>query len=273
MKARTVTLAILGLVFASSAMAKTNDCTPIIAVPYVIVSSGTYCLTRDITAEMATSAAVTITANDVVLDMNGYALDNSTAGSATDAAGIAMSGAQRITVRNGTLRGFAYGINGGAAGGVIENMLIVGSTKWGMYVVTDNLLVRNNRILKTGGSPTFGMSIGIWVAGPNARVLNNEVTDVKHVQAVGVAWGIAVGGNNAVIAGNRVSKVGTGCTGCQSHGIYAAGVTNATIKDNTVSDTQYGIYMANGTARYMGNTVQGVTTPYTGGTPAGNAKH
>lgn len=271
MRVRTFALAILAL--ASGAMADTDHCTAITSIPYTIATSGTYCLTRDMKTNMASSTAITVTAGGVVLDMNGYALDNSAAGSATDAVGIAMAGAQRVTVRNGTLRGFAYGINGGAAGGIVENMLIVGSTKWGMYVETNGPVIRNNRILNTGGSPTFGMSIGIWVAGPNARILNNEVTDVKHVQAVGVAWGIAVGGNNAVVAGNRVNKVGTGCAGCQSHGIYAAGVTNTTIKDNTISDTQYGIYMANGTARYMGNTIQGVTTPYTGGTPAGNAKH
>lgn len=271
MKVRTSVLAILGLAFASGAMAETVNCTPITSVPYTIGSSGTYCFTRNLTANMPSSTAITIAANDVVLDMNGFALDNSTAGSATQAIGIGWGG-QRGAIRNGTLRGFAQGINSGAEEGVIENMLIVGSTMWGMYITADSVVIRNNRIAKTGGSPTFGMSIGMWVSAQNARIINNDISDV--VNGLATSYGIfSTGSNDSVIADNRVSKVSTTCTGCMSNGIYLGGATNATVRDNIIADTQYGVYFYNTTGKYMNNMTQGVTTPYTGGTPAGSTNY
>src|SRR6476469_8239231 len=81
------------------AAAETVNCTAITAAPATISASGLYCLTDDLTVNLASGNAIQITANNVVLDLNGHRLSNS-GGPATFAAGVYASGNQNVTVKN-----------------------------------------------------------------------------------------------------------------------------------------------------------------------------
>lgn len=81
----------------------------LIAEPTTITESGTYVVTRALSA--STTPALTIEADGVTVDLNGFALE-AASGSAVilirgDAAGVE----QGITIRNGTLRGGSHGID------------------------------------------------------------------------------------------------------------------------------------------------------------------
>ena len=70
-------------------------------IPYTVTASGNYCLAQDVTIG-AGDDGITISANDVELDLNGHRLDG--AGSADN--GVVLSvGADRITVKNGFVSG------------------------------------------------------------------------------------------------------------------------------------------------------------------------
>jgi len=274
MKVRTSVLTILGLAFASGAMAETVNCTAITTVPYAIYTPGTYCLTKDFSTSMTgTVAAIDIVAKDVVLDLNGHTLSNS-AGSGL---GVSAS-ASNITIRNGTVRGFAGGVrlwaDQTAPGNVIEQLLIVGSTSYGISATGDGTTIRNNRVLKTTNTPDIAWATGIHSEGPNARILNNDVMDVASPAGF-LAWGISVAAaNGTVIAGNRISKLTVSAGSTDSTGIRVATGANITIRDNNIADARNGIQILSGaTAKYMGNMTQGVTTPYTGGTAAGTTNY
>src|SRR5262249_456491 len=114
----------------------------------------------------------------------------------------------------------------------------------GLFVGGSGNIVRNNLIVQTGGSTSFlanGNAIGIYVTGNGPRVLNNHV--IKTVtQGTGTAYGILVSSTS----------------------------TGAFIVQNRITEADVGIFFDGGTGRYRDNLTFTVTTPYTGGTDAGN---
>lgn len=270
MKVRTSVLAILGLAFASGAMAQSATCTAITAVPYTITSSGTYCLTSNLTANLASGqTAITIAADDVVLDLNGRALNNST----SNGWGIGQTGAyvvRNATIRNGTVRGFLGAISIATEGYLVENMLLTENVQFGVSFGGNNGVVRNNRIQKIGtaaGAQAFGM----YGNPQKVQIVNNDISDTT---TTAIAVGIFLSGaSDAVVAGNRINKVSATQAPANSTGILAGG-TNQIVRDNIIVDATKGIdFSTSGTGKYMGNITQGVTTPYTNGTAAGSTNY
>ena len=89
-----------------------DRCTPTIyirSVPFIINAPGTYALAGDLNYGSLTGTAITIGASNVVVDLAGHKLWTS-AGLGTTATGIAANDQANVTVRNGTLRGFQFGI-------------------------------------------------------------------------------------------------------------------------------------------------------------------
>src|SRR5258708_11594782 len=92
------------------AQAETINCTAITAVPFTITAAGVYCLTQDIGTNLASGAAITIAANNVVLDLNGHRLGHLAARRGTPAFGISAFQQTNFTIQNGPVGGFLYGI-------------------------------------------------------------------------------------------------------------------------------------------------------------------
>ena len=259
--------------FSSSAWAETTQCTPITTIPTVISTQGIYCLNGNLAGNLATGTAIEITTNNVTIDLNGYKLGNLAAGLGTGARGIYAMQKKNITIRNGTIRGFFRGIqlddispHTTSSGHLIEDVRSDGNTWVGLLVAGIGNTIRNNQVVKTGGTTITTGAYGILAYGPGARVLNNDIIDVAAIS--GIAYGIYTYlGDGSVVEGNRISGVST--TG-NSYGVYLASSPNVTTSDNRIAGVAYwGISYVNASSGiYMGNTVSGATTPFVGGTPA-----
>ncbi len=239
-------LAALAVLYAGPATAETVNCTAITAVPAVITVPGVYCFTKSLVTSIASGIAISIQANNVVLDMNGHRLGGLAAGLGTTAVGIHATNRQNITIRNGTIRGFLYGIelqNGASQGHLIEDMRADQNTYVGIWVEGTGSIIRNNQIVATGGTTAFGANslvFGIYVTGNGVRAINNDVITMTRSGA-DPSVGIQV----------------------------ASGVGNL-LDNNRMTGADNGIVFAGGTGKYRNNLTFDVTTPYTGGTNAGN---
>jgi parallel beta-helix repeat protein len=194
----------------SVARAETLNCTPITSVPAVIETQGVYCFTQHVATSMSSGIAILINVNNVIIDLNGYKLQGLAAGPGTQAAGIGSTGHRNITIRNGTVRGFIFGIvllNGG--GNVVEDMRIDFNTATGISVTGAGNIIRNNTIVSTGGSSLTANNapVGISIDGSLHRVINNDVLETLPT-GTGFAVGINVGspGEGLVLENNRLSN-------------------------------------------------------------------
>jgi hypothetical protein len=76
--------------------------TPISTAPFTVSASGSYYLTANLA--VTSGNAITISADDVTLDLNGFTI--SSTASPADGAGVSLAGARsNVTVRNGHIRG------------------------------------------------------------------------------------------------------------------------------------------------------------------------
>jgi hypothetical protein len=276
--------------FQGAALAADGDtCTPITSVPITISLPGTYCLTKDIATPNTLTAgyAITVSTNDVTIDLGGHTLSNLAAGTGTQAYGIAgiSAGAnlQNITIRNGTVRGFLYGISltgpsgstANSSGHLVENVRADFNRYVGIQVLGAGSVARQNQILHTGGSTAggFNNSSGLWIAGNGAQALDNVVVDTVASLLGDGTWGILAQDfthnfTGMVIEGNRVSNVKL--NGDASVAILpSAGAYNTLVVNNRIADFVQGILFIN-TGRYRDNLTIDTTFPYTGGTDEGN---
>lgn len=85
----------------------TNAQTPIYSLPFFILFPTKYRLEKSLTYEKKDGSAITILASNVDLDLNGCALESATG---NQSIGILVDHQQKVTIRNGTIRGFKQSI-------------------------------------------------------------------------------------------------------------------------------------------------------------------
>jgi hypothetical protein len=246
----TVILFVAGLAFAPTPVhAETILCTRIFALPATITVSGSFCLSGNLSTAMTFGNAIDIAADNVVLDLNGFRLDGLAAGAGTQVNGINVTDRKNVTIRNGTVRGFATGIEvvdltGASRGHLIEGIRADRNTLFGMSIMGRGHVVRNNQIVATGGTTLLGpngSAFGINVLGRETRVIDNDII--------------------------QMSKTGNGVT----VGILLDGVVDVLAVNNRITDADIGIqYSSGATGKFRDNLTSGVATPFTGGTDAGN---
>lgn len=270
---RFIALAMSVLLFGAAARAETINCTEITSVPYFINTPGIYCLKSSLSLASAGGTGIEIQSDDVVLDLNGYVLDNSAAGAGTSSWGIYASNRKNVTIRNGTIRGFYVGmfvgwITSDFTGNVIENLLVDRVTSYGMIVYGPGIVVRKNRVTRTGGSTFAPSPTGIYAGGTGAHVVDNEVIDTTE-SAGGLARGIALdSAPAAVVERNVISNAAFGPA--SSYGVYVLNSSSrSAVVGNRIANMRIGISFLGGAGVYMDNTVGGATTPFSGGTAAG----
>jgi hypothetical protein len=239
--------AVLVSLWAVAAHAETLNCTVIASLPAVITQQGNYCLAGHLSTGITSSSAIEIQANNVILDLNGYKVGGIAAGPGTTAVGIHAADRQNITIKNGTVRGFLRGIflqdSGASQGHVVEDIRADLNTYVGIEVNGSGNIVRNNQVVTTGGSTVLGPNagaLGISVAGAGPRVINNDVLTVSK-QGIGVA-----------------------------HGIYFSGVVGGLALGNRITSVDVAIEYAASSGKYRDNLTFAVTTPFAGGSDAGN---
>jgi len=140
-----------------------------------------------------------VAASNVTIDLNGFMIER-TGGGVT--AGIRLRGSGTgITIRNGTIKGFSFGINlsGLVAGCLIENIIAMGNTSTGIRVESD-CIVRDN--VATGNN--FGIAVG------SGNIVSGNTSSFN---TLGAGNGISVGLNNVVTGNNASNNFNDGITG------------------------------------------------------------
>ncbi len=275
----TLVIVLVALFWMSTAGAETTVCTEITTAPYTISTQGIYCLNGNLEANIASGNAIEITVNNVVIDLNGHKIGNLAAGPTTTAIGIYAYQRQNITIRNGTIRGFEYGIYLSdpspyttSQGHIIEDIRADLNTNSGIRVYGRGNIIRNNIVVSTGRTDlTNSHAYGISVAGPGNRVINNDVYETKE-HGMGNANGIyGELCDGAVIDNNRVGNAAFG-TGT-SLGIFLVSANDVLLTNNKITRINYGIFFGVSTGAYMNSLVYGATTAFTGGTAAGSTNY
>jgi hypothetical protein len=243
----------LAIAFAAAAPAKadTNVGVPILTVPVVISKPGKYRLTKALN-HTGSSAAITILARDVVIDLNGFAISGTTEAD-SDNIGIVVNGPNAI-IRNGTIRKFNTGIAdlAGANGTILENMIFNGQTSTAVrFVALDTLLrgviVRNIGLQEDEPDEIFGFRMSGSSVIENCLIQNIPFrggvtqnvairlsggghvireTDIHRVEAVAVLTSADIG---TIIERLRVRESGTGLSIANSQS--APVVRDSTIRD------------------------------------------
>jgi hypothetical protein len=233
---------------AAPARAETVNCTAITSVPTIITVQGIYCFTGHLATAITSGNAIDIQTNNVIVDLNGFKLGGLAAGAGTTAIGIHALDRQNVTIKNGTVRGYLRGIQletaGASQGHIVEDIRADLNKFVGIEVDGAGNIVRNNQVVTTGGSTTFGANAsanGILILGSGARVLNNDIINTF--------------------------KAGTGT----ATGINFSGATGAFAVNNRITTADRGIdYNSGATGKYRDNLTFGVTSPFTGtGTAVG----
>jgi hypothetical protein len=303
----------------TSALAETTVCDgagapgsgagKITSVPVTISAPGVYCVTQKISSNLTSGAAITINANNVLLDLNDFAIGNLAApASTTIAVGIYAVDRQNIHIRNGVLRGFWVGIgllNGTqvglstalSSGHIVEGIVSDTSYLGGIVVEGPYVSVRNNKIMNTIGSNAVNSTVpgaqdnasGIIVGGgAGINVSGNQVFNTDCTNGCSTAsnvTGIDVNPSaGPVIADNIViNQTLTTATTNGSQAIHfgsqnGTGATkNAFVVRNLMTNWTNGIsFCSNGmfvcTGDMVSNGAQGVTNAYTsGGTNIANS--
>ncbi len=268
MKPHLVIAAIATLAFASPAMADTEICNEITALPFTITVQSVYCLKKNLNLNLTTGNAITVSAGNVVIDFNDFRVNNQAASTNT-ANGVFAQNRKHVTLRNGFLRGFRKGVfldesvADASAAHLVEEMKITDSGETGIDVEGDFSVVRNNRVIGTIGanvsargisvsnanfseivgniisSVTGGSAIGIAVLSANGgKVIDNSVTEIVGTNEIaGNVRGIAVSGSSDnLVARNRILR-GTAVGTNQKTGIIGFGsAINLACVDNDIGE-------------------------------------
>lgn len=266
-------------------------CTGITSLPATISAPGNYCLKGNLSASTASSqygpnvGAITITADDVVLDLGGYEIKNTNTDPATNlnTMGILAQGPNNnVTVKNGRITGYYDGVEIVANPGLITNTVVDSISVYGYLhngVKVEGLgnIVRNCQI-NVGTYTTTNQ--GIVARGAGNTVVNNDIVGV-NASTGDDSIGILVGSSgaqtyvgSAVVENNRISGGGGGTLPAASVGIIVSDGSNAIIASNRISNVVTGIDSTvwnGGGGVYRDNITFNCTTPYNTPAPMVNA--
>jgi hypothetical protein len=179
--------------------------TPITTVPFVISTSGNYYLPANLTFTAAAGAAITITASEVVLDLNGRTLSSGIPTAFT--VGVLVFNSLDVTVQNGDIDNFGYA-------GVY---LAPNSTDVNAKNTVDNIKFNNNLIgvLSISGTSNWvkncvidGGDVGIMFQADNGSRASNNILQLQTAhELLGMGVGlVSMGSGGVYFENNEVLK-------------------------------------------------------------------
>jgi parallel beta-helix repeat protein len=252
-------------------------CVPITDIPTTILESGVYCLTDDLATSITTGNAITLEANNITIDLNGWTLDGSGAGTATEATGIYGYQLNNITIRNGTIQGFHYGVHldvdsdnyFASLGNLIERIRASANTGAAFFTNGVGNVIRHNHIVNTGNSTISANynAYGVASYGTNCEVMYNTINNTAASNN-GTAKAIyLMNAGYSIIEGNQISGLYSGLL--NMYGIYLVSSHDVIVRGNSISSSYWGVFFdTEASGKYMDNLTE-VQTAYTGGTPVG----
>jgi len=253
-----------------------SGCTTIDSLPFIINATGKYCLHGPLSTSMTSGIAVQITADNVVVDLNGFTISETSVGTTTD--GIdAVLNTHSVTIRNGAIKGFNRGVfvsGSTSTSSVIEGLHVQDIISEAIRVEGSGHIIRNNHVVNTGGSPAGPLSSGgsaaIGAYGSRNIVLNNDVIDTFATATSGVATGINLNASDqSIVENNRIVNT-TGQV--NPFGIFIGSSQNVLVVGNRIINARIGIEFFNSTSpgSFRDNMAIGCVFCYVGGTDAGN---
>jgi hypothetical protein len=224
------TIGLLALTLLSPAYAAESydNCTGTISsLPATISTQGTWCLKDNLATTISTGAAITIATNNVTIDCNDFRFGGLGAGPGTQAWGILVNNSLNATVRNCGIRGFLQGIrvSGTASGALIEHNRLDQNTSAGVLLDGSGHIVRFNRIVDTGGSPTSAQTYGVLSLADQSQVTDNTIVGMTNDDLLsGSVTGISSSGDTNEVARNYIT--GLVQASVSTSGIVVAGNGN-----------------------------------------------
>ena len=212
--------------------------TPISSLPFKITAEGSYYLTANLIATGST-AGITISADNVTLDLNGFALVGGGSGNVT---GINVPAAQKnILIRNGTVRGWTNGgINASnATNSVIQGIRLSNNTAQSTFFNIAGLSVGNGSTVKdclvANNTNSHGISVGNACTVSGCVVRTNSVgVGIRATDNCYVVGNISDSNGTGIAmgSGNRIES--NSCTFNASAGILiSSGATNNLVIHNS----------------------------------------
>ncbi len=188
------------------------------SAPYTISAPGHYCLARDVAYASATGNAITIDADQVVLDLRGYAIGGS-AGTGTTAVGVRLLNQSNVVVRNGAVRGFYIGIEldgstvaAGNNKNLVEDIHLDANTRFGVWVsdLGANNTIRGCAITDTGGTTyTTSYTAGLWILSIDSFAFDNAVTGTRPASGGTAVYGLRLVGHGRAVNNQVLNGEGT----------------------------------------------------------------
>jgi len=108
--------------------------TKIASLPYTITKSGFYYLAGNLSSQ---GSGILVNTNDVTIDLAGFTLT----GSGGEFYGVEINGRTNVEVRNGTVRGFYFGIGSDESSVRIINIRAESNTDTGIHVFGSGSLI------------------------------------------------------------------------------------------------------------------------------------
>lgn len=216
--------------------------TPIASAPFTITTSGSYYLTKSVS--VASGDAITINANDVTLDLNGFTISSTNPNPVTGTGILIGSSLHNITISNGHISG-AIVFSAGSYGGS------------GFY----------NGIYFSGGPPLATRVVGVTISGCKSMGIDLSSVSSTVVESCAVN---TVGGYG--VAAATVNN----CTALQC-GLAGIAATNANNCFGATTGSDDGIVVLNNAMNCNGTSVTGnginaATATSCTGTVSGGAK-
>jgi hypothetical protein len=221
--------------------ALTNAATVIDHVPYTITASGQYELQTDFTiGENESPEGITVKAANVIINLNGFTLAHKNSDSRFPG-GIGIDVlADNVSVRNGTISGFQWGVQLTASHGRAQDLTLLGNDI-GVLVASEDL------------SPLSDIAVvNCFISGLGTTGIENSGIETNNA-------------SGTLIKDNQVSSCLTGIT---SIGITSGSPRGNAIIHNYVSDSGTGLDLSDHDC-YQGTVVTNCKTAFKGGHAVG----
>jgi len=241
-------LALLALFACAWVQAETLQCTAVSSVPLTISAPGSYCLTGDL---VSSGTAITIQADNVVLDLNGHTLTGSGGGTTY---GVYSNMHRGLRIRNGTLRGYSNPIYiddrnspftyaGISSRHELSDLRIEGGVA-AIALVGHYSSIHHNTLMDSTQYGIYATTISGSGSGA-VNILANQVFNTGTTAAGSPVYGIAVGGTGSLVQDNVIANL-RGPANSAAIRTLTAG-TNVSHNRESDFDTAYAVHCTSGT--------------------------
>ena len=200
------------------------------SLPHTITTPGSYYVVSNLTS---TGHGIVIESSGVTVDLMGFTLtgDETVIDIGLHVAGTLSNQFENITVRNGHIHNFGFGLQVDTANGCqFSDLQISGNSVLGVVFNGENGICRGNQL--SHSTVRDNNFTGILLTGKNGQNQGNAITDctitTNRVQ------GIVLLGQDGLVTGNRIDACRVFQNGAE--GILLSGAGNGNCSGNTIAD-------------------------------------